>query len=143
MAAGDNRTTIIVAVIGLVSALGVAAISNYDKLFNKKETTAPSTLTVTEASPPSVSQKTPPTKSVAPEASYKRMDFGFNGCDVPFGELKTGVSEADMVRLATAAGVKGFAYQPSLKYGRLIIGDYPKGCRSPANLSWPLYLKAD
>ncbi len=74
---------------------------------------------------------------------YRRMDFGFNGCDVQFGKLKTGVSEGDMIRLAAAAGAKGFTYQPSLRYGKLIIGDYPESCRSPANLSWPLYLKVN
>ncbi|OAD21295.1 carbohydrate-binding module family 13 protein, partial [Candidatus Thiomargarita nelsonii] len=25
----------------------------------------------------------------------------------------------------------------------VMVGDYPKGCKSPTNESWPLYLKAD
>jgi hypothetical protein len=72
---------------------------------------------------------------------YQKMDFGFNKCNVEFGELKRGVSETDMKRLATDAGAEGFTYQPMLKFGKLIIGAYPTGCKSPSNLSWPLYLK--
>ena len=74
-------------------------------------------------------------------ASYKKMDFGFNNCSVQFGDVMRGVSEDDMIRLATEAGAEGFAYHPSLKYGSLMIGSYPAGCKSPTNLSWPLYLK--
>jgi len=95
------------------------------------------------ASPPPVPGKTPAIGSDFSKVSYRRMDFGFNGCDVQFGELKIGVSEADMVRLAVAASAKGFTYHPSLRYGKLIIGDYPEACRSPVNQSWPLYLKVD
>ena len=75
------------------------------------------------------------------QTTYKKMDFGFNNCSVQFGDVMRGVSEDDMIRLATEAGAEGFAYHPSLKYGSLIIGSYPAGCKSPANLSWPLYLK--
>jgi len=142
MAAGDNSATIIVAVIALISALGVAVITNYDKLFTRQAARTPPP-TATTAPVPTASGKTLPPKPKTPKISYKRMDFGYNNCDVHFGELKTGVSEADMIRLATTDGAEGFTYHPSLKYGRLIIGDYPKGCKSPPNLSSPLYLKVD
>jgi hypothetical protein len=74
---------------------------------------------------------------------YKKMSFGFNGCDVKFGDLKKGVRKDYMIRLATKVDAEGFTYHPSLKYGKLIIGDYPKGCKSPSNMSWPLYLKVN
>ena len=82
-------------------------------------------------------------KEAHQQGPYKRMDFGYNGCDAQFGELKKGVSEADMVRFATAAGAKGFTYHPSLKYGKIMIGEYPQGCKSSANMSWPLFLKTE
>lgn len=74
---------------------------------------------------------------------YKKMSFGFNGCDVKFGDLKKGVSKDYMIRLATKAEAQGFTYHPSLEYGQLIIGDYPKRCKSPSNMSWLLYLKVN
>ena len=69
------------------------------------------------------------------------MDFGFDFCNVQFGDLIREVSEDDMIRLATEAGAEGFTYHPRFKSGSLIIGSYPAGCKSPANASWPLYLK--
>ena len=72
--------------------------------------------------------------------AYEKMDFGFNGCEVKWGPLQSGVSEADMVRLATETNAAGFTYQPSLKYGHVLVGAYPKECKSSANESWPLYL---
>lgn len=76
-----------------------------------------------------------------PKTSYQKMDFGFNGCKVAWGPLQTNVSEATMVKLATDANANGFTYQPQLNYGQLLIGNYPMDCKSPANMSWPLYLK--
>ncbi len=73
--------------------------------------------------------------------NYKKMDFGFSNCNVKFGDLYTDVSEIDMMRLATTAGAEGFTYHSKLRYGQLIIGNYPQGCKSPSNQSWPLYLK--
>ena len=141
MAPSDNKTTIVVAVIALISALGVAVITNYDKLFTRQVAkTPPSTATTTQD--PTASGKTLPPKPKPPKTFYKRMDFGFDNCDVHFGELKTGVSEADMIRMATTDGAEGFTYHPSLKYGKLIIGDYPKGCKSSPQMSWPLYLRS-
>jgi len=77
------------------------------------------------------------------QPTYKKMDFGFDFCGVQFGDVMRGVSEDDMIRLATEAGAEGFTYQPKLKYGSLIIGSYPAGCKSPAEMSWPLYLKKE
>jgi hypothetical protein len=77
---------------------------------------------------------------VANAATYRKMDFGYNACSVEFGDLQTNVSEADMVRIATNARAKGFTYHPSLRYGKLMIGEYPMDCRSRSSLSWPLYL---
>ena len=74
---------------------------------------------------------------------YKKVSFGYNGCDVKFGDLKKRVSEDYMIRLATKFDAVGFTYHPSLRYGQLIIGDYPQGCKSRSNLSWPLYLKVN
>jgi hypothetical protein len=72
--------------------------------------------------------------------TYKLMDFGFNNCKVTWGPMQHNVTEADMVKLANDANANGFTYQPELKYGALLVGNYPEGCKSPANLSWPLYL---
>jgi len=79
--------------------------------------------------------------SVAYANTYTKMDFGFNGCNVQWGPLHTDVNEAEMVNLATKADANGFTYHPSLRYGKVMVGDYPKGCESPANKSWPLYLR--
>ena len=72
--------------------------------------------------------------------TYEKMNFGYNNCNVNWGPLQTDVSEADMVKLANKVNAKGFTYHPTLKYGKVMIGDYPKGCESPANESWSLYL---
>jgi len=82
------------------------------------------------------------TKYKPPKTSYKKMNFGFNGCKVSWGALQYNVNEADMVKLATKAKANGFTYTPYYNYGQLLIGDYPMSCKSPANLSWPLYLKS-
>ncbi|WP_163835628.1 hypothetical protein [Spartinivicinus ruber] len=71
---------------------------------------------------------------------YDKMDYGFNGCDISWGTLQTGVTEEDMITLAKEVNAFGFTYHPSLKYGKLMVGPYPSGCKSPANESWPLYL---
>ncbi|WP_424101254.1 hypothetical protein [Moorena producens] len=78
---------------------------------------------------------------VVPDQSYTKVDFGFNNCNVQWGEVLSGVSEADMLKLATEANANGFTYHPSLNYGSIMVGDYPEGCKSPTNESWPLYLK--
>ncbi|MFT7526297.1 MAG: hypothetical protein ACI9LY_001442 [Arenicella sp.] len=72
---------------------------------------------------------------------FKQQSFGFNACPVQFGELVENTSEAEMVEKAYAAGANGFTFQSQLKYGKLMIGDYPFPCESQANLSWPIYLK--
>jgi len=83
---------------------------------------------------------TAPSPSVSDGNSYERMDFGYNNCDAQWGDLRRGISEAQMISLATQANAKGFTYHPSLRYGKLLIGNYPKKCQSPPNESWPLYL---
>jgi hypothetical protein len=75
------------------------------------------------------------------EKKYRKMDFGYNGCDVKFGELLKGVTEEDMIKRASAANSNGFTFHLNLGYGKLLLGEYPKGCKSPANMSWPLYLR--
>ncbi|NEO51169.1 MAG: hypothetical protein F6K55_46690 [Moorea sp. SIO4A3] len=92
-------------------------------------------------SQPAIANELLDNSSVAPDQSYTKVDFGFNNCNVEWGGLLSGVSEADMVKLATEANANGFTYHPSLNYGRIMVGDYPEGCQSPANESWPLYLK--
>lgn len=75
--------------------------------------------------------------------TYNRMDFGFNRCPVVWAPASTpNVSLADMVVLANEVGAKGFTYHPDLRVGQLMVGDYPQGCKSPTNESWPLYLLA-
>ncbi|WP_157369038.1 hypothetical protein [Algicola sagamiensis] len=74
---------------------------------------------------------------------YDKMDFGFNNCNVQFGELHRSVTEEDMIKLAAEANAYGFTYHPSLRYGKVMIGQYPAGCQSPSNESWPLYLSRD
>ena len=69
------------------------------------------------------------------------MNYGYNNCPAQFGEIKRGVSEDDMVRMATAANAEGFTYHPGLGYGKLLIGSYPEDCKSHSSLSWPLYLR--
>lgn len=73
---------------------------------------------------------------------YTRMNYGFNGCSVQWGAVQQNVSESDMEALANAANAGGFAFQPTLGYGTVMIGLYPAGCQSSPNLSWPLYLKS-
>jgi TIR domain-containing protein len=80
-------------------------------------------------------------KKEAAGARYRRMDFGFNGCGAKFGQLLRGVTEEEMIKRASAANSSGFTFHPALGYGELLLGEYPKDCRSPSNLSWPLYLR--
>jgi hypothetical protein len=75
------------------------------------------------------------------KSGYTRTSFGFDGCNLSWGPLQSNVSEADMSRLATDANANGFTYHPLLKYGYVMIGDYPMSCKSPADRSWPLYLR--
>jgi len=74
---------------------------------------------------------------------YTKMDFGYNGCDVTFGPLQENVSEESMATLASATNANGFTYTPVYNYGYVLIGQYPANCKSPANQSWPLYLKTN
>lgn len=71
---------------------------------------------------------------------YKQMSYGFNGCDVSWGSLKRRVNGHDMVMAAAEAGSKGFTFHSGLSYGKVLEGDYPTECQSPANQSWPLFL---
>ncbi len=80
-------------------------------------------------------------KKKAGGARYRKMDFGFNGCSAQFGETFKGVTEAEMIKRASAANSSGFTFHPSLGYGALLLEEYPRDCRSPSNLSWPLYLR--
>ncbi|NET83176.1 MAG: hypothetical protein F6J94_14950 [Moorea sp. SIO1F2] len=70
---------------------------------------------------------------------YKKMEFGFNECNVEWGRLQSGVSKKDMIKLATEDNANGFTYNAALKSGYILIGDYPYGCESPPN-DWTLYL---
>jgi len=79
--------------------------------------------------------------SVSHSNTYSRMGFGYSNCPVQWGGLYENVSEKLMTELAAKTNANGFSYHPSLKKGQIMLGDYPKGCKSPANLSWPLYLK--
>lgn len=72
---------------------------------------------------------------------YTKMPYGMNNCKTTFGPLRTGVSEDDMVHEASANGADGFAYHSTLKYGRVLKKPYDRSCQSPANESWPLYLR--
>lgn len=74
------------------------------------------------------------------EDYYKKMNFGFYECDVSFGTIHKNVSEADMVALAIESKALGFNYNSGLKYGRLMVGKYPFGCKKDPSLTWPLYL---
>jgi hypothetical protein len=71
------------------------------------------------------------------------MNYGFNGCPVNFGAVQQNTTAAQMGNLADAANAGGFAFNSYLSYGVVMIGLYPAGCQSSANLSWPLYLKAN
>ncbi len=71
---------------------------------------------------------------------YTRVDYGFDGCDVNFGPLMTNTTEFAMFRAAREAGAEGFTFHPDLAFGKVMVGAYPAGCSSPANMSWPLYL---
>lgn len=75
--------------------------------------------------------------------TYSKMTFGFNTCNASFGELHKNVTEDDMLKKASLVNSKGFSYHPTLKYGKVLIGDYPLDCKSPASESWPLYLRSD
>ncbi|NER89413.1 MAG: hypothetical protein F6K64_21360 [Moorea sp. SIO3A2] len=70
---------------------------------------------------------------------YKKMEFGFNECNVEWGRLQSGVSKKDMIKLANEDNANGFTYNAALKSGYILIGDYPYGCESPPN-DWTLYL---
>ena len=74
-------------------------------------------------------------------ADYKEQSCGFDGCPVTWGPTIGNTSHAQMNVAATEAGAEGFTYQDSLKYGAVMIGKYPEGCKSGKGLSWPLYLK--
>ncbi len=71
---------------------------------------------------------------------YVKQDFGFNGCDVTFGPLMEDTDEDAMVLAARLANAVGFTYHQGLAFGKVIVGPYPAGCKSPSSLSWPLYL---
>ncbi len=71
---------------------------------------------------------------------YALQDFGFNGCDVTFGPLMEDTDEDAMVLAARLANAVGFTYHQGLAFGKVIVGPYPAGCKSPSSLSWPLYL---
>lgn len=73
--------------------------------------------------------------------SYELMNYGFDSCPVQMGTVQTEVSLAEMSALADQANAGGFCYNPQLRYGALMIGLYPPTCQSPADMSWPLYLK--
>lgn len=77
------------------------------------------------------------------DSNYSKMDFGFNGCDIRFGPIQRNVTEDSMAKMAAATNANGFTYTPVYNYGAVLIGQYPMNCKSPANQSWPLYLKTD
>ena len=60
MSKSDNQTTILVAIIGLLSALGVAVISNFDKLF-PRDVVPTSTPTPAPTSTPTPAPTSTPT----------------------------------------------------------------------------------
>lgn len=71
---------------------------------------------------------------------YSEMDFGFDGCDVTFGPLMEDTDLDAMIISGRLANAVGFTFQEELHYGQLIVGQYPDGCESPKDMSWPLYL---
>ena len=81
-------------------------------------------------------------KRIVVYVSYEKMEYGFNECEVSFGEQKKNVTEKGMVRWALSKGAKGFTMHPSFKYGALMLGEYPHPCKSPSSESWPLYLQS-
>jgi len=83
------------------------------------------------------------TKEAKNKSKYKLMNFGYNNCNVNFGSLKKHISLSNMIKLADKDNAKGFTYHSGLKYGEVIIGNYPEKCKSPSNESWPLYLKVN
>jgi hypothetical protein len=148
------KTQVLIAVIGVLGVLGAALIANLDKIFPSRPHTPEDNLSASQQVPTSTqrttTQRAPLEEQQRPadakakmkkEVSYKKMDFGFNGCDAKFGEVLKGVTEEDMIERASAANANGFAFHPSLGYGTLLVGEYPKGCKSPSNMSWPLYLR--
>jgi len=78
--------------------------------------------------------------ATGPVFDYVAMDFGFNGCPVQWGPLLTDTDLDAMEEAAHLAGAVGFAYNPSLGYGSVLVGAYPQHCQSDPSLSWPLYL---
>jgi hypothetical protein len=86
-----------------------------------------------------------PTPTITPQSTppitYMKMHFGFNNCNVHWGQIYQNISEAEMANLAARVNANGFTYQPFLRYGSILIGNYPQGCTSPPEQSWPLYLR--
>ncbi|MBU6953311.1 ankyrin repeat domain-containing protein [Hahella sp. HN01] len=75
-----------------------------------------------------------------PQVQFQKMDYGFNGCPISYGSLKSNVSEGDMINMAREASADGFIFHPSLKRGAILTEPYDRSCQSPASQSWPLYL---
>lgn len=78
--------------------------------------------------------------AAGPILNYAKQSFGFNGCGATFGDLMTDTDEGAMAEAARLANAIGFTYKDTLHYGKLIVGEYPLGCRADPSLSWPLYL---
>ena len=78
--------------------------------------------------------------ATGPVFEYELKDYGFNACHVNFGTLMEDVDEGAMVEAARLANAVGFTYKKELRYGKVIQGAYPQGCKSDKSLSWPLYL---
>ncbi|MCI5159292.1 MAG: hypothetical protein D3906_12835, partial [Candidatus Electrothrix sp. AUS1_2] len=72
--------------------------------------------------------------------TYQEQNFGFDGCQVNWGGLFSNITLDEMINKARESNAKGFTYHPLLKYGKLMAGDFPAGCRSPKTDSWPLFL---
>jgi len=142
----SGRTQIVIAVIGMVGVLGAALIANWGKIVGRGPHTPREDHAVAQQSATTTPQEGAERRTDVPaktegERTYKRMSFGFNGCSAKFGGVLRGVTEEEMVRRASAANANGFAFQPSLGFGTLLIGEFPKDCKSPSDLSWPLYLR--
>ena len=148
------KTQVLIAVISVLGVLGAALIANWDRVFPSRPRTpednrsasqqVPTTTQRTTTQRTALEEQQRPADAKAnmkKEVSYKKMDFGFDGCHAKFGEVLKGVTEEDMIKRASAANADGFAFHPSLGYGTLLLGEYPKDCKSPSNMSWPLYLR--
>jgi hypothetical protein len=153
------KTQVLIAVIGVLGVLGTALIANLDRVFPSRPHTPEDNRSASQQVPTTTQRTTTqrtttqraaleeqqrPADAKAKmkkEVSYKKMDFGFDGCHAKFGEVLKGVTEEDMIKRASAANANGFAFHPSLGYGTLLLGEYPKDCKSPSNMSWPLYLR--